>query len=284
MPASYDRHTGHNPSLVNGLARLKGLPNMIDNTQTQTLMTISGGLTPNIPNPIIPKAKGKSLASRGLRLVVVAKPGLQESRTVTNARLSKTPMAYLAAVYAGSRMIRRDKSLEWADALQCASMVILQAGHNPCKPIPSDGKIKWPKGLMHAIKRELLLLASPENGLTRGRDAQSAKNRQATRKRLDSLAKRWRDNPMAIAAKALEYNLFPKANAFDIYRKLEDIAQLSGHDWRRFVSLATPKISAKGIPHLAEAPGSSPIKSTIWGNDGRGTVSHWEGGIGFTAR
>lgn len=253
---------------------------MIDNTQTQTLMTISGGLQPQVPNPAIPKRSGKSLSARGLRLVVVAKPGLEESRTVTNARLSKTPMAYLAAVYAGSRMIRRDKSLEWADALQCASMAILQAGHNPCKPIPSDGKIKWPKGLMHAIKRELLAAASPESGLTRGRDSQESRNRQAAKKRLESLAKRWRDNPMAMASKALDLNLFPKANAFDIYRKLEDIAQLSGHDWRRLVSLATPKISAKGIPHLAEAQGSSPIKSTIWGQDGRGTVSHWEGSGG----
>lgn len=253
---------------------------MIANTQTQTLMTISGGLQPQVPNPIIPKAKGKSLSARGLRLVVVAKPGLQESRTVTNARLSKTPMAYLAAVYAGSRMIRRDKSLEWADCLQCACLAILQAGHNPCKPIPSDGKVQWPKGLMHAIKRELLQLAAPENGLTRGRDSQESRNRQAAKKRLDSLAKRWRDNPMAMARKALDLNLFPKANAFDIYRKLEDIALLDGHDWRRLVSLATPKISAKGIAHLAEAPGSSPIKSTIWGNDGRGTVSHWDGSGG----
>lgn len=268
--------------------------------QTKTLMTISGGLKPQVLNPAkpkveqaysidqaghktalpMPKRSGKSLAARGLRLVVVAKPGLQESRTITNARMSKTPMAYLAAVYAGSRMIRRDKSLEWADALQAASLAILHAGHNPCKPIPSDGQVKWPKGLMHAIKRELLALASPENGLTRGHDRQESRNHQAAKKRLDSLAKRWRANPMTMASKALEYNLFPKADAFDIYRKLEDIAQLNGHDWRRLVSLATPKISAKGITHLAEAPGSSPIKSTIWGNDGRGTVSHWDGSGG----
>ena len=277
----------NNPSLVNGLAVRKAYPMSTANTQaanaavqTQTLMTISGGISPNIPNPAMPKRSGKSLASRGLRLVVVAKPGLEESRTVTNARMSKTPMAYLAAVYAGSRMIRRDKSLEWADALQCACMAILQAGHNPCKPIPSDGKVKWPRGLMHAIKRELLQLAAPENGLTRGKDAQESRNRQAAKKRLDSLAKRWRDNPLAMVHKAIELNLFPKANAFDIYRKLADISQLSGHDWRRLISLATPKISAKGITRLAEAPGSSPIKSTIWGQDGRGTVSHWDGSGG----
>ena len=252
--------------------------------QTQTLMTISGGISPQVPNPAMPKRSGKSLASRGLRLVVVAKPGLEEPRTVTNARLSKTPMAYLAAVYGGSRMIRRDKSLEWADCLQAASLAILAAGHNPCKPIPSDGKIAWPKGLMHAIKRELLRLASPENGLSRGHDRQSAKEQKLRRDKLEKQAQRWRDNPLAMVHKAIELNLFPKANAFDIYRKLEDIAQLNGHDWRRLISQATPKISAKGIAHLAEAPGSSPIKSTIWGQDGRGTVSHWEGGIGFTAR
>lgn len=245
--------------------------------QTKTLMTISGGISPQVSNPVIPK---RSLASRGLRLVVVAKPGLEESRTVTNARLSKTPMAYLAAVYAGGRMIRRDKSLEWADALQCACMAILQAGHNPCKPIPSDGKIAWPKGLMHAIKRELLQLAAPENGLTRGPDRQSAKEQKLRRDKLEKQAQRWRDNPMALVHKAIELNLFPKANAFDIYRKLEDIGQLNGHDWRRLISQATPKISAKGITHLAEAPGSSPIKSTIWGQDGRGTVSHWDGSGG----
>ena len=274
----------NNPSLVNGLADRKAYPMSTANTQaanaavqTQTLMTISGGISPQVANPVIPK---RSLASRGLRLVVVAKPGLEEPRTVTNARMSKTPMAYLAAVYAGSRMSRRDKSLEWADCLQSASLAILAAGHNPCKPIPSDGKVHWPKGLMHAIKRELLQLAAPENGLTRGRDRQSARDQKLRRDRLEKQAQRWRDNPLAMVHKAIELNLFPKANAFDIYRRLEDIAQLNGHDWRRLISLATPKISAKGIPHLAEAPGSSPIKSTIWGQDGRGTVSHWDGSGG----
>ena len=47
MPASLDRHTGHNPSLVNGLARLKGLPKMIqiekyatDNGEAITITTV----------------------------------------------------------------------------------------------------------------------------------------------------------------------------------------------------------------------------------------------------
>lgn len=191
-----------------------------------------------------------------------------ESKTYENAMRSPYPLAYALATHAGSGILRRDKSLQWQDALQCASLALLESGHDPCKPLNPDGLITIPAGLVSAIKRQLQAMASPVNGLTRGKDSHESAERKKTRDRLASAAKRLRGNPMAIARKAIAYNLFPKLNAFDLYRKLEDLKSLDGHDWRKAVSYAMPKISAKGIASLAEARGTSPIKSVIYGPSG----------------
>ena len=190
-----------------------------------------------------------------------------ESKTFANAQASDYPLAYAMATHAGSGILRRDKSLQWQDAIQCAAMALLESGHDPCKPLNPDGIIKIPAGLVSAIKRNLQAMSSPVNGLTRGKDKAESKDRKLTRDRLASKAKTLRQNPMAIARKAIAYNLFPTLNAFDIYRRLEDLKTLTGHDWRKAVSYAMPKISAKGLTHLAEAPGTTPIKSVIYGPD-----------------
>lgn len=190
-----------------------------------------------------------------------------ESKTYENAMRSPYPLAYAMATHAGSGILRRDKSLQWQDAIQCAAMTLIESGHDPCKPLNPDGLIPIPAGLVSAIKRHLQAMASPVNGFTRGKDPHESAERKKTRDRLTSAAKRLRENPMAIARKAIAYNLFPTLNAFDIYRRLEDLKTLNGHDWRKAVSYAMPKISAKGLTHLAEAPGTTPIKSVIYGPD-----------------
>lgn len=191
-----------------------------------------------------------------------------ESKTYANAQASDYPLAYAMATHAASGILRRDKSLQWADALQCAALALCESGHDPCKPLPEAGEIRIPAGLVAAIRRHLQAMASPVNGLTRGKDSQESADRKKTRDRLASKARTLRNNPEAIVRKALEYNLFPRLNAFDIYRRLEDLKSLNGHDWRRAVSYAMPKISQKGIASLAEARGTSPLKSVIYGPDG----------------
>lgn len=190
-----------------------------------------------------------------------------DSKTFANAHLSPSPLAYALATHAGSGILRRDKSLQWQDAIQCSALALLESGHNPCAKIPPDGQIRIPAGLVAAIRKSLQAMASPVNGLTRGHDKADAKDRKATRDRISAMAKRLKANPMAIASKALDMGLFPKLNAFDIYRRLEDIKTLDGHDWRKAITYATPKISAKGMASLAEAKGATPIKSVIYGPD-----------------
>lgn len=206
-----------------------------------------------------------------------------ESKTFANAQASDYPLAYAMATHAASGILRRDKSLQWGDALQCAALALLEAGVKLSHadgskiPLPESGEFCIPAGLVSAIKRQLQAMASPVNGLTRGKDSHESAERKKTRDRLASAAKRLRENPMAIARKAIACNLFPTLNAFDIYRKLEDLKTLNGHDWRSAISYAMPKISAKGLTHLAEAPGTSPIRSLIYGPDGPApTVAHWQ--------
>jgi hypothetical protein len=178
-----------------------------------------------------------------------------ESKTYELAQASAYPLAFAIAVHSANGILRRDKSLQWQDALQTVATALLESGHDPCKSLPVDGLVRIPAGLVSAIKRQLRLLASPENGLTRGHDSHESAERKKTREKIRKLAKRLQSSPMAIAAKALDLGLFPKLNAFDIYRKLEDLSQLDGHAWRKAISYATPKISQKGIASLAEARG-----------------------------
>jgi hypothetical protein len=199
-----------------------------------------------------------------------------ESQTYAKAQASDYPLAYAIATHAGTGILRRDKSLQWRDALQTTAMALLESGHDPCRNLPADGRVSIPAGLVSVIKRTLKLQASPENGLSRGRDSHESAERKKTRDRIAKLAKRLQSNPMSIAAKAIDYGLFPKLNAFDIYRRLADVEVLDHLAWRRAISYATPKISAKGIASLAEARGTSPIKSVIYGPDGPApSVSHW---------
>lgn len=200
-----------------------------------------------------------------------------ESKTYASAQKSNCPLAYILATHAATGILRRDKSLQWDDALQTVAWILLEAGveltRKDCQgrdipiPLPADGVVRLPSGLVSVIKRTLKLQGSPVNGLTRGKDSHESAERKKTRDRLASAAKRLRENPMAIARKAIAYNLFPTLNAIDIYRRLEDLKTLNGHDWRKAVSYAMPKISAKGLTHLAEAPGTTPIKSVIYGPD-----------------
>lgn len=191
-----------------------------------------------------------------------------ESKTYENAQQSPYPLAYVLAVHCANGILRRDKSLQWQDAVQTCAMALLEAGHDPCRNLPADGRVSIPAGLVSVIKRTLKLQAAPENGLSRGADSHESATRKATRDRIAKLAKRLQSNPMTIAAKALDLGLFPKLNAFDIYRKISDLSSLNGNDWRKAISYATPKISAKGISSLAEARGTTPIKSVIYGPDG----------------
>lgn len=191
-----------------------------------------------------------------------------ESKTYASAQASDYPLAYAMATHAASGILRRDKSLQWADALQCAALALCEAGHDPCKPLDQSGEIRIPAGVVSAIRRHLQAMASPVNGFTRGKDSQESADRKALHNSLNGKARTLRNHPEAIVRKALAYNLFPKLNAFDIYRKLEDLKSLNGHDWRRAVSYAMPKISRKGIAYLAEARGTSPLKSVIYGPDG----------------
>lgn len=190
-----------------------------------------------------------------------------ESKTYAAAQASDYPLAYAMATHAASGILRRDKSLQWADALQCASLALIESGHDPCKPLNPDGLIAIPAGLVAAIRRHLQAMASPVNGFTRGKDSHESAERKKTRDRLASAAKRLRGNPMSIARKAIAYNLFPTLNAFDIYRRLEDLKTLNGHDWRKAVSYAMPKISPKGLWRLAEAPSKARVIGTIHGPD-----------------
>jgi len=197
-----------------------------------------------------------------------------ESKTYASAQASDYPLAFAIAVHTANGILRRDKSLQWQDALQTVATALLESGHDPCKPLPVDGQIRIPAGLVSAIKRQLRLQASPENGLTRGYDSHESAERKKTRDRMAKLAKRLQSNPMSIAAKALDLGLFPKLNAFDIYRRLADVEALDHLSWRRAISYATPKISSKGIASLAEARGTSPIKSVIYGPDGGNPTPH----------
>lgn len=190
-----------------------------------------------------------------------------ESKTYANAQASDYPLAYALATHAATGMLRRDKSLQWQDAIQTVAMALLEAGHDPCQDLPPDGAIRIPAGLVSVVKRTLQSQGSPINGLTRGIDKQESADMKRTRDRIRATAKRLQSNPMAVAAKAIDYGLFPKLNAFDIYRRLESLPKDWGL-WRKAVAYATPKISAKGINSLAEARGTSPIKSVIYGPDG----------------
>lgn len=192
-----------------------------------------------------------------------------DSKTYATAQLSPSPLAYALATHAGSGILRRDKSLQWQDAIQCAALALLESGHNPCQKIPLDGQIRIPAGLVSAIRKSLQAMASPVNGLTRGHDKAESTERKKSRDRISAMAKRLKANPMSMASKAIDLGLFPKANAFDIYRRLEDIKTLNGNDWRKAIAYATPKISAKGIASLAESRGTNPIKSVIYGRDSR---------------
>lgn len=198
-----------------------------------------------------------------------------ESKTYELANASPSPLAYALATHAGSGILRRDKSLQWQDAIQCAALALLEAGHNPCESLPESGCIKIPAGLVSAIRKSLQSMASPVNGLTRGKDSHESAERKKSRDRIASLAKRLKANPMAMASKALDLGLFPKLNAFDIYRRLEDIKTLDGHDWRKAIAYATPKISAKGIASLAESRGTTPMRSVIYGSDCNPSPAHW---------
>lgn len=197
-----------------------------------------------------------------------------ESQTYAKAQASDYPLAYAVATHCATGLLRRDKSLQWQDAIQTCAMALLESGHDPCRNLPADGRVSIPAGLVSVIKRTLKLQATPENGLSRGRDSHESAERKKTRDRIRKLAKRLQDNPMSIASKALDLGLFPKLNAFDIYRRLADVEALDHLAWRRAISYATPKISAKGIASLAEARGTSPIKSVIYGPDGGNPTPH----------
>ena len=190
-----------------------------------------------------------------------------KTNTYKQSQASQMPMAWALAVHCANDLLRRDKSLQWQDAIQTCDTALLESGHDPCKPLPADGAIRIPAGLVGTIKRQLRLQAAPENGLSRGADSHESATRKATRDRITKLAKRLQSNPMSIAAKALDLGLFPKLNAFDIYRKLEDLPK-DWATWSKAVAYATPKISQKGISSLAEARGTTPIKSVIYGPDG----------------
>lgn len=190
-----------------------------------------------------------------------------ESKTYANAQASDYPLAYAMATHAASGILRRDKSLQWADALQCAALALCEAGHDPCQKIPQSGELRIPAGLVSAIKRHLQAMAAPVNGFTRGKDSQESADRKALHNHLNGKARTLRSNPEAIARKAIAYNLFPKLNAFDIYRRLEDLKSLNGHDWSRAVSYAMPKVSPKGLWRLAEAPSKARVTGTLHGPD-----------------